>query len=492
VSPEAEGPLGEAEAPVMVAPFRLDSLRQPAAAPAAGATAPPSAVGPAAGAVATGATVGGAAAGAAGVAGAAGAAAAPQRQHSRHAPRSHRRHRGRRVLVVVAVLVLVLAAAGAFVGVRLHESDPAPAVTPVLTSSVSVPSQSVPLPWPDTGEGAVAIPAIGVNMASAAEKPAPVASLTKLMTAYVILHDHPLALNQQGPAIEVTQADVDDYDNDTVDDDSNAEVTVGEEISEQQVMSGLLVHSADNYADLLARWDAGSIPAFVAKMNADAASLGMAQSHFADASGVNPGSMSTASDLLKVAALDMANPAFAAIVKLSAVTLPVAGTISTYTPLLGIQGVLGVKSGFTTAAGGCDVLAVIRPVHGQQVLLLAAVTGQQGPQVLAQAGLHALALVDALQPLVGATEVLPGNVVAAHVSEAGTTVRATTASAAIMLSWPGVTAHRTFRPERHLSDQARRGDTVGTEVITLGTQSVTVPVRLQQDVPRPTLLQRIF
>ena len=35
------------------------------------------------------------------------------------------------------------------------------------------------------------------------------------------------------------------------------------------MLTGLLVHSADNYADLLARWDAGSIAAFVAKMNAD-------------------------------------------------------------------------------------------------------------------------------------------------------------------------------------------------------------------------------
>ena len=122
----------------------------------------------------------------------------------------------------------------------------------------------------------------------------------------------------------------------------------------------MLVHSADNYADLLARWDAGSHPAFVAKMNADAGALGMDHSHFADASGVDPASESTASDLLRVAAPDMANPAFAAIVKMSSVTLPVAGTISTYTPLLGLQGIIGVKSGYTTEAGGCDVLATLR------------------------------------------------------------------------------------------------------------------------------------
>ena len=62
----------------------------------------------------------------------------------------------------------------------------------------------------------------------------------------------------------------------------------------------------------------------------------------------------------------------------------------------------------------------IAPSHGKSVLLLAAVTGQTGPIVLAQAGLHALALVDALAPLIGTTQVLRGNQVVAHVSEAGT------------------------------------------------------------------------
>ena len=212
-------------------------------------------------------------------------------------------------------------AAGAFVGVRLASPEPAPAVTPALTRSVHVPARSVTLPWPTTGQGAIAIPSIGVNVASGPEQAAPVASLTKLMTAYVVLHDHPVAPGQPGPTITVSQADVDDYNNDTVDDDSNAQVTLNEQITEAEVLGGLLVHSADNYADLLATWDAGSMPAFVAKMNAAAARLGMDHSHFADASGVDPGSQSTASDMLKVAALDMANPTFASMVKMSSVTL---------------------------------------------------------------------------------------------------------------------------------------------------------------------------
>jgi D-alanyl-D-alanine carboxypeptidase (penicillin-binding protein 5/6) len=217
----------------------------------------------------------------------------------------------------------------------------------------------------------------------------------------------------------------------------------------------------------------------------------MDNSHFADASGVDPGSQSTASDLLKVAALDMDDPVFASMVTMSSITLPVAGTISTYTPLLGVQGVIGVKSGFTTAAGGGDVLAVERTVHGKQVLLLAAVTGQTGPVVLAQAGLHALALVDAMSPFIGSTQVLPGNRVVAHVGEAGARIGARTSASASVLSWPGVTATRVFVPAREVAKQARRGTAVGNVVVTLGTQRVTVPVRLEQDIPPESLLQRL-
>ena len=417
----------------------------------------------------------------------------PGPEHRRHAARSsHKRHRRRGRRAFLLALVLILVAAGAFVGVRLHTPEPAPAVTPALSRSASVPVQAVPLPWPTTGQGAVAVPSIGINVASGPEKAAPVASLTKLMTAYVVLHDHPLGRNQPGPTITVDQAELNDYEDDTVNDDSNAQVTLNEQISEADVLGGMLVHSADNYADLLATWDAGSIPAFVAKMNADAARLGMDHSHFVDPSGVNPGSMSTASDLLKVAGLDMANPTFAAMVSMPSITLPVAGTISTYTPLLGLQGVIGVKSGYTSQAGGGDVLAVDRTVHGKSVLLLAAVTGQTGPIVLAQAGLHALALVDALVPFIGSTQVLPAHQTVASVGEAGHRLAAATTAPASMLTWPGVSATRVFVAAHRVPDQARRGTRVGDVVVSLGTQKAVVPVVLQKDIPPQTLLQRLF
>jgi D-alanyl-D-alanine carboxypeptidase (penicillin-binding protein 5/6) len=446
----------------MVAPFGVDSLREPSP-DVPPPDAPPDAPAPSG------------------------------RRARRKATKSRRRRRRWRVIVPIIVVILLLAGAGAYAALRLRQPVPAPAVTSVLAQSVDVPSsRPVPPPYPTTGQGAVSIPSIGVEEASVGEKPVPVASLTKLMTAYIVLHDHPLAVDQAGPSVTATQADVLDFEIDAVSDDSNAQVTLGEQITEQQLLGGLLVHSADNYADLLARWDAGSIPAFITKMNATAAALGMTQTHFADASGISDQSVSTASDILKVAAPDMALPVVASIVDNNSVTLPVAGTLSTYTPLLGLDGIVGVKSGYTDAAGGCDVVAVIRPVHGHPTLLLAAVTGQTGAFALAQAGLHGLALVNAVQPVIGTSTMLRDGVVAAQVGAAGSSVAARTAGSASMLTWPGAHASRVFHPVHRLSAHARRGALVGTVVVTLGSQRVVVPVHLTRDVPQRSLLQRLF
>jgi serine-type D-Ala-D-Ala carboxypeptidase (penicillin-binding protein 5/6) len=290
-----------------------------------------------------------------------------------------RAHRTRRRVVGGCVVVVVALAAVALV--RVEAPVPVATVTASMAPAFHLATAPVALPWPVTGQSAVAVPSIGIDVTSGPEKPVPIASLTKMMTAYVVLHDHPIGPDQNGPNVTMTQSDVNDFDNDTVQDQANAQVVVGEVLTERQLLEGLLVHSANNLADTLARWDAGSIPAFVAKMNRTAAQLGMDHTNYEDPSGFDQGSQSTAGDLLRVAVPDMENPTFAGIVKMPSVTLPEAGTISSYTPLLGFQGVIGVKSGFTTAAGGCDVVAVWRTVDGHSTLILSAVTGQTGPNV---------------------------------------------------------------------------------------------------------------
>jgi hypothetical protein len=120
------------------------------------------------------------------------------------------------------------------------------------------------------------------------------------------------------------------------------------------------------------------------------------------------------------------------------------------------------------------------------------VTGQTGLQVLAQAGLHGLALVNAAEPLIGTSTVLHARVVAAEVGAGGSSVAAVTGSSVSMLTWPRAHATRVFHPVHRLGAHARRGALAGNVVVTMGTQRVVVPVHLTRDIPQRTLLQRLF
>ncbi len=71
-------------------------------------------------------------------------------------------------------------------------------MTVATLSSVGIPTKTVPLPWPTMGQGAVIIPSVGAEEVSGPRAARAWASLTKLMTAYVILRDHPLAPNESG------------------------------------------------------------------------------------------------------------------------------------------------------------------------------------------------------------------------------------------------------------------------------------------------------
>jgi D-alanyl-D-alanine carboxypeptidase (penicillin-binding protein 5/6) len=416
------------------------------------------------------------------------------KERGRHAapPRPKVLTKGRTVLVLAIVIVL---AADAFVLVRLRAPAAAAAVTSTLRPTVTISPAPVTLPWATIGQSAISVPSLGVGATSGAEDPVPIASLTKLMTAYVVLRDHPLAPGQSGPSITITPADVADYETDTAQDEANAAVTAGEVLTEQQMLEGMLVHSANDFADALANWDAGSVPAFVIKMNQAAAQLGMTHTHYADASGYSNASQSTAGDVLVVAGRDMDNPVFASIVRMTSVTLPVAGRLPSYTPLLGFLGVEGVKSGFTSMAGGCDVLAVTPTVHGHTILILASVTGQSGknqPNVLLAAGQAAFKLAAAVSTSLGSVAVVRAGATVAHVTVDGHTVGAVAQSTANALTWPGVTFNRVLVQTNAVTAGAGPGTRVGAVVVAFGTQHIVVPVRLRQGLPGETLSQRIF
>jgi serine-type D-Ala-D-Ala carboxypeptidase (penicillin-binding protein 5/6) len=269
-------------------------------------------------------------------------------------------------------------------------------LTALVTSTSVVPGTLGPIDWPATGQGAVAVLGSGLMAASPRQPIVPIASLTKMMTAYLILRDHPLKPGASGPSLTMNAADVAEWVQADSTDESNVGVKAGEVLSEYQLLEALLIPSADNVAVMLADWDAGSVPAFVVKMNATARALGLSSTTYADASGVNPKSRSTATDQAMLAATLMSNPVVRSIVRQTSLPFQVNGTIWNFNPALGTDGIIGVKSGYTSQAQACLATAAFRDVGGKSVLVVAVSLSQ--PWTLTAAATADEALLESATP----------------------------------------------------------------------------------------------
>ncbi len=254
---------------------------------------------------------------------------------------------------------------------------------PLPTVEVKQTSTSYTLPgnfsvtFPQQGESAVGTENLGVIASTKDQAPVPIASVTKIMTAYLVLKAHPLQPGQSGPTLTMTALDVSGYQNDLNNGYSVLKVAEGETLTEKQLLEGLMLPSGDNIADTLGRWVAGSDAAFVAMMNETAKSLDMTQTHYEDASGVSEATVSNAVDQIKIAQVAMQDPIFREIVAMPQVTLPVAGTVYNVNGMLGKHGIVGVKTGSTTAAGGCFVSATPVVAGDETHYIIGAVLGQK-------------------------------------------------------------------------------------------------------------------
>jgi D-alanyl-D-alanine carboxypeptidase (penicillin-binding protein 5/6) len=223
---------------------------------------------------------------------------------------------------------------------------------------------------------------------------APIASVAKVMTAYLVLRDHPLGAEQEGPALTLTDADVADTERRRGLRESIVTVAAGERLTERQALQALLLPSANNIAAVLARWDAGSTERFVARMNATARLLGMTRTRYTDPSGFADTTVSTAADQIRIVQQAMRLPVFASIVATPSAALPVVGTVHNTNTLLGRDGFVGVKTGSDDAAGGCFAFRAVRLVDGRPTTITGVVLGQPGEDQVDAGLMAAAAMVD--------------------------------------------------------------------------------------------------
>jgi D-alanyl-D-alanine endopeptidase (penicillin-binding protein 7) len=186
----------------------------------------------------------------------------------------------------LAILVLAMVSVAGFAADKpVHRAKVARAAVAELTGDgdPNVRSTGVLVLDPTTGQ---------TLFAKNAEQQAPIASITKLMTAMVVL-DANLPLDEP---IEITTDDIDLVKN------THSKLPIGSRLRRDDLMRLALMASDNRAASALGRSYPGGIDAFVAAMNAKAQSLGLTQTHYVDSSGLSPQNVSSPADLGRLVA----------------------------------------------------------------------------------------------------------------------------------------------------------------------------------------------
>ncbi|MEU9390512.1 D-alanyl-D-alanine carboxypeptidase [Streptomyces sp. NPDC048324] len=387
---------------------------------------------------------------------------------------------------------LVLLLAVVFAIVQAVRPLPAPTLDLTADESYTFGGGKADIPWPADGEGALDVQGIGSFGSSGAQKPVPIASVAKVMTTYLILRDHPL--KGDGAKIKVDQTAEEQA---TADGESTVQVKAGDTITQREALEGVLIASANNVARLLARWDAGSEKAFASKMNAAAKDLGMTNTTYTDPSGLQKTTVSTAADQVKLAKAAMKNPSFREIARMMEYTDYKGSKHSNWNRLVGYNGVIGIKTGTTTAAGGNLVFAAVKQVGGETRTIVGAVVGQ-GPggsdnTILSGALDAGDKLIRAAQGALKSATILKKGDVVGYVDDGlgGRTPVVITKDVSAV-GWAGLKVKLSFVTD-DLPHSAKAGTKVGTLTVGDGGTSgaVQVPVQLQKDLAEPGFTDKL-
>ena len=343
-----------------------------------------------------------------------------------------------RVLLVTAVVLgLLLLVVGA--GIQWFRPIPRPAFRPSMSAAVILPGVAPTLPWPASGEAAMAVEGVDSFGGVHETQPVPIAGLADVLTAYVVLRDHPLDEDSSGPNLTVDAQTLAAYQTGTAAQDAEVKVTQGETLSELAALQGLLVDSGNDMATLLADWDAGSTSAFVTKMNEVAGSLGMRSTHITDPSGLDSATVSSPADLVRLGEAAMAIGSFRQIVDLGQATLPVDGLEYNLNFDLGQDGIVGIKTGSDAAANGCYLFASVQSVAGRNVTVIGAVLGQPGASPNTAAVEAGDQLLRAAFASIGSLPLLPvGHVVGQVVEPWGASAPVVVTASEPVIGWAGL------------------------------------------------------
>lgn len=232
-------------------------------------------------------------------------------------------------------------------------------------------------------------------------------------------------------------------------------------------------------------------------MNTTAKRLGMTNTTYTDPSGLEKTTVSTAKDQVKLAKEAMKNDSFRQIAAMMQYTDYKGDKHSNWNRLVGYNGVVGIKTGTTTAAGGNLVFAAVKKVGGETRTIVGAVLSQ-GPggednTILSGALDAGDKLIRAAQgSLESATILKKGTVVGAVDDGLGGRTPVVITKDVKAVGWPGLTVKLRFAADDDLPHTAKSGATVGSLTVGDGTGSaVKVPVSLQRNLEEPGFTDKL-
>lgn len=409
-------------------------------------------------------------------------------QHRPLTPPKKRRH-GRRKPLIFSLIVVVLAMAYSTLAIAKPFAELTPSVSKDTLTITTPPSN---VPWPSYAQGAFGLANGKVIATRGEQKPVAIASVAKVINALVILDRYPLAVGASGPIITLTDRDVSLYDKYIAIDGSVMPVRTGMKLTERQMLQALLLPSANNIADSLALWAFGSMSGYKTYATAYLQKHGLTQTTVGnDASGYLPDSTSTASDLVKLGALAMSNPALAEIVSQKTAVIPDVGTVRNYNNLLGTNGINGVKTGNNDQNGGVFVGSTTAQVNGKTVTLISALSGAPNlSTVLRDSG----SLLASIRTTFAETNIVKkGTVLGTYTQADGSRLHAIASQNLSLTVLRGDTVSATISLDP-ISYNATQGQTVGHARVaaTDFSPAVSVPIVLAQNPTKPSISYRLL
>ncbi|MET7518374.1 D-alanyl-D-alanine carboxypeptidase [Streptomyces sp. NPDC005480] len=385
---------------------------------------------------------------------------------------------------------IVLLLAVLFAVVQTVRPLPAPTLALTAKSTFAFDGDKVSLPWPAEGQGSMDVSGIGSMDQFGEQKPVPIGSVAKAMTAYVVLKDHPLQPGKDGPSIDVDAKAETEGGYDSEGESTLNTVKEGDKLSQKDALSAIMIPSANNIARLLARWDAGSEEAFVKKMNAAAKDLGMTGTTYTDPSGLKETTVSTARDQVKLGNELVKIQALMDITKLPTWKDPSGKTWQNYNRLVPYNNAVGVKTGSTTKAGGNLLFAATKDAGGETVTVVGAILGQHRAPIIDTVNAVSKTAMLAAQDAVKASTILKKGDVVGYVDDGlgGQTPVVVTKNVSAV-GWAGLTVKLELADGAKgavIPHSAKAGTKVGELKVGDGSSgAVTVPVALQKDLTEP-------